>query len=164
MSNLKVDRVPRKREHMTIYCDGGCRANGKYDSIGGYGIIKQYLGEIEEMCGAEVGTTNNRMELIACIEALKSVEDKHIPVQIITDSKYVVLGLSEWRFNWEKNNWLTHNRTEVKNKDLWLELISLVEEFDIIGIQHCYGHSTTEGNNRADELANQAMDHISMCY
>lgn len=147
---------------MTIYCDGGCRDNGRHNSVGGYGIVKQYAGEVEELCGYEFDTTNNRMELIACIEALKSVYDKRIHIQIITDSNYVVMGLSKWRFAWAENDWRTSSGKEVKNKDLWIELISLVHEFDAVGIEHCYGHSITEGNNRADELANQAMDHAML--
>lgn len=148
---------------VIIYCDGGCRGNGKQDSIGGYGIVIEYCGTTTELMGYEFGTSNNRMELLALIEALKYLIDrsipKRIPVDIITDSNYVVLGLTKWRFSWEANNWKTANKQDVKNKDLWLELISLMDEFNCIGIQHCYGHSTTAGNNRADQLANQAMDH-----
>lgn len=150
------------KQPITVYCDGGCRGNGKQDSVGGYGIVIEYRGQTTELMGYEFRTSNNRMELTAVIEALKYLSDDYrTPIQIITDSNYVVMGTSKWRFSWESNNWRTKTG-DVKNKDLWLELFSLADRFDIIGVEHCYGHATTKGNIRADYLANIAMDNAML--
>lgn len=146
------------KDVMSIYCDGGCRGNGRKDGVGGYGVVIDYKNRREEHYGFEVGTTNNRMELIACIESLKYARDKKVPVVVTTDSKYVVEGLNTWRHDWEKRGWMSKRKEPIKNKELWVTLIELVDSFEHIEINHCYGHSTTEGNNRADELANKAMD------
>lgn len=139
-------------DKVYIWCDGGCRGNGKAENIGGYGIVMKCNDAIKEFYGSVENTTNQKMELKACIEALKKVK-KDVPIHITTDSNYVVKGMNEWLAGWLKRNW-----KNVQNVELWKELVDLRNNFSDVTFEHCYGHSDNEGNNRADELANIAMD------
>lgn len=151
--------VPKKIDPVCyIYADGGCRRNGRADSVGGYGVVIEHEGHVEEYYGVECGTTNNIMELLACIKALELITNTDIPISLTTDSKYVVLGVNIWRYDWESNGWVSKAGNTIKNKDLWIELFYQVDRFKDITIHHCYGHKDNVGNNRADELANKAMD------
>jgi len=143
-----------------IYCDGGCRGNGKEINIGGFGIVLKYKDQIKEIYGSTRNTTNNIMELTSCIEALKIITDQTIPVEVIMDSQYVVKGMNEWIDNWIKRGWKTSQKKPVENKALWQELLNLKNEFKDIIFTHCKGHADNEGNIRADELANIAMDEV----
>ena len=142
-----------------IYCDGGCRGNSAKENIGGYGIVV-YLntGQVLECRGHELNTTNNIMELKACIEALKLIQDKKSPIVVTSDSLYLVRGMNEWSLNWINNDWVTKKGDPVANKELWLQLIALRHMFDSVEFIHCKGHADNAGNNRADALANMAMD------
>ena len=136
---------------IKIYTDGSCIENpGK----GGWAAIILNNGKKIEIKGNKKDTTNNQMELLAPIQALKKIP-KGSKVQIFTDSKYVKSGITEWVHNWKKNGWKTANKQEVKNKELWLELDLLNNEFEI-NWNWVKAHSTDELNNEVDLLARSA--------
>lgn len=147
-------------DKVYVYCDGGCRGNGKENNIGGWGVYLVYKNNIKELYGSAKNTTNNIMELTACIEGLKAITKKDFPVEIIMDSAYVIKGITEWVNNWIKKGWKTSNNTPVENKELWIKLLELKKEFKDISFVKVKGHSTNVGNNKADELANKAMDEL----
>ena len=113
---------------IKIYTDGACKGNpGK----GGWGALIQLGGESIEIFGGELNTTNNRMELIAVIEALDKVRAEPSRVMVFTDSTYVQKGISEWILNWKKNGWRSSNKQPVKNQDLWMRLDELKQGMTI---------------------------------
>ena len=136
---------------IKIYTDGSCLEN---PGNGGWAAIIIIDGEKTQIKGSKRYTTNNQMELLAPIEALKKVP-KGSKVQIFTDSKYVKSGITEWIYNWKKNGWKTVNKQEVKNKDLWTELDILANEFEI-SWNWVKAHSTDELNNEVDLIAREA--------
>ncbi|HHX95090.1 MAG TPA: ribonuclease HI [Clostridia bacterium] len=146
---------------ILVYCDGGCRGNGQKNNIGGWGVVLQWGEYVKEFHGSVKDTTNNQMELTSIIEALKRIKNKDIPVEVVMDSKYVIKGITEWIHAWTRNGWVTSTKKPVENKDLWIELLSLKNQFKEISFSLCKGHAGNEGNNRADELANIAMDKIA---
>ena len=122
------------------------------------GVGGQYLPikiRKKKICGYEKDTTNNRMELKAAIEALSSLKSKS-DVVIFTDSKYLMQGINSWIENWKTNNWLTSNKKEVKNIDLWKD-IDKYNNFHTVEWNWVKGHSGDLGNDTADELANLAI-------
>ena len=140
-------------EEVTIYTDGACSGN---PGSGGWGAILMYKGNKKEISGAKKGTTNNVMELTAVIEALKLLKYP-CKVKLYSDSAYVVNAfLQHWIVNWQKNNWKTSDKNDVKNKELWQELVELTNMHDVIFIK-VKGHSDNEYNNRCDELARKAI-------
>ena len=141
---------------VTIYTDGACSGNpGK----GGWGAILIYAKEKKYMSGSKQLTTNNQMELIATIEALKAIL-KPSNIALYTDSQYVKNGITSWIFNWKKNGWKTANKKPVANKDLWIELEKYVN-FHSINWFWVKGHSGDHYNEIADELAVKAMNERS---
>ena len=136
---------------IKIYTDGSCLEN---PGDGGWAAIIIIDQQKKIISGNQENTTNNRMELLAPIEALKTLK-KNSKVEIITDSKYVKLGITEWIHNWKKNGWKTSNKKEVKNIDLWKQLDSLVRDFDTKW-SWVKGHSTDLLNNEVDLLAKKA--------
>ena len=112
---------------IKIYTDGSCLSN---PGNGGWAAIININGEIKKISGNEKNTTNNRMELMAPINALKNINSKD-PIEIFTDSKYVKNGITEWINTWVLNNWKTSKKENVKNKDLWLELHKLNQSLNI---------------------------------
>lgn len=116
-----------------------------------------YKEKVKEIWGAIGNSTNNKMELLACIKALASIKTNHIPIKIYSDSTYVVNGMNEWRFNWQINGWKSSKKS-VKNRDLWEELITLAEKQDDIEFLWLKGHDGNEYNERADQLATLAID------
>ena len=138
---------------INIYTDGACRGNpGK----GGWGAILKYRDHIKEISGYQKNTTNNIMELTAVIKALQSLKVS-CEVILTTDSKYVQEGITKWIYNWKKNGWKTANKKEVKNKELWIELDQISSKHSI-DWRWIKGHSGHPENERADELANIAID------
>ena len=138
---------------IKIYTDGSCIENpGK----GGWAAIILNDGNKTEIKGNKKDTTNNQMELLAPIQALKKIP-KGSKVQIFTDSKYVKSGITEWIHNWKKNGWKTASKQDVKNKELWLELDLLNNEFEI-NWNWVKAHSTDELNNEVDLLARSAAN------
>ena len=136
-----------------IYTDGACSGN---PGPGGWGaVILEEDKNQKNISGNEKDTTNNRMELMAPIMALKKISTNS-KVVIYTDSKYVKNGITEWIKNWEKNGWKSANKKPVKNKDLWIKLDNLCKDNKIIW-KWVKGHSNNKYNNLADELATQAI-------
>ncbi|WP_300331010.1 ribonuclease HI [Accumulibacter sp.] len=140
---------------VRIYADGGCRGN---PGPGGWGVVLQANGTERELCGSETNTTNNRMELTAAIRALEALT-RTCTVDLHTDSQYVQKGISQWIGNWKRNGWLTAEKKPVKNADLWQRLDKLSSQHRINWIW-VRGHAGNAGNERADRLANQAMDEL----
>ncbi len=146
-----------------IFCDGGCRGNHKEENIGGWGAYLQYGEHDKEIYGGVRNTTNNKMELTACIKALEAIRSerhRYIPVEIYCDSAYVVNGMNSWIKGWIRNNWINSKKKPVENQDLWKRLFALSLGHDDIKFLKVKGHSDNEGNNRVDGLANKAMDEL----
>lgn len=138
-----------------IYTDGACRGN---PGPGGWGAILRYNGQEKTLYGAEPMTTNNRMELMAAIQALESLR-RPCKVRLTTDSQYVQKGITEWLGNWKRRGWKTAAKKPVKNVDLWMRLDVAVAEHDIRW-EWVRGHSGHPENELADTLANQAIDEL----
>ena len=137
---------------IKIYTDGACSGNpGK----GGWGAFIQYDGDEKSISGNELNTTNNRMELTAVIKALE-IYDKSENIEIFTDSKYVMQGITEWIKKWKINHWKTLQKKEVKNKDLWI-LLDHVSQKHKIKWNWVKGHAGDYGNEKADTLATKAI-------
>ncbi len=140
---------------VEIYTDGACRGN---PGPGGWGVLLRSKNKEKELLGAEASTTNNRMELMAAIAGLEQLK-RPCRVVLTTDSNYVKKGITEWLPQWKKRNWLTASKKPVLNVDLWkrLEQATLIHNVDW---QWTKGHSGHEENERADKLANRAIDEI----
>lgn len=141
--------------HVEIFTDGACRGN---PGPGGWGALLRYGKEEKTLKGSERETTNNRMELMAAISALESLK-RPCKVDLTTDSKYVMHGITEWMANWKKRNWKTASRQPVKNVDLWQRLDAATQAHTI-NWHWVKGHNGHVENERADELANQAIDEM----
>ena len=138
---------------IKIYTDGSCLEN---PGNGGWAAIIIDDEKKTQIKGSKKNTTNNQMELLAPIEALKKIS-KGSKVQIFTDSKYVKSGITEWIHNWKKNGWKTADKQPVKNKELWEELDLLNNEF-VISWNWVKAHSTDELNNEVDLIAKEAAN------
>ena len=138
---------------IKIYTDGSCLGN---PGNGGWAAIIIDDNKIIRINGSKKNTTNNQMELLAPIKALKKIP-KGSNVQIFTDSKYVKSGITEWIHNWKKNGWKTANKQPVKNKELWTELDLMTNEFQIKW-SWVKGHSTDVLNNEVDLIAREAAN------
>ena len=136
---------------IKIYTDGSCLGN---PGRGGWAAIILNEGKKIEIKGSKKDTTNNQMELLAPIEALKKIP-KGSKVQIFTDSKYVKSGITEWIHNWKKNGWKTASKQPVKNIELWIELDNLTNKFEIKW-SWVKGHSSDTLNNEVDLIAREA--------
>jgi ribonuclease HI len=138
---------------VVMYTDGACRGN---PGPGGWGVIISYRDQNKTLSGYEAQTTNNRMELTAAIEGLRALS-RTCDIKLVTDSKYVLHGISEWIESWKTNGWKTAARKPVKNVDLWQLLDEQVKNHRI-SWHWVKGHTGIEGNERADQLANVAID------
>ena len=141
------------RRKIELFTDGACKGN---PGVGGWGVLINNSNNFIELKGTQRQTTNNRMELIAVIEGLKSIKENE-NIEITTDSMYVKNGINQWINNWKRNGWKTAAKKPVKNKDLWQELDELVQNYSIKWIW-VKGHSGHPGNERADQLANEAIE------
>lgn len=139
--DLSVDKI-------IIYADGACRGNQFTENIGAYGIVLLYKGYMKTLKQAFKNTTNNKMEIIAIIEALKAVKNYDLYTEVYTDSQYVVCTLND---GWKRN----------KNIELWNELDELISRFKCIKFIKVKGHDGDTYNELADSLCNQAMDEIN---
>ena len=140
-------------ENVTIYTDGACSGN---PGPGGWGAILMFGENKKEISGGKKDTTNNVMELTAVIEALKLLK-RPCKVELYSDSAYVVNAfLQDWISGWIKKGWKNSNKEDVKNKELWQELINLTKVHDVT-FHKVKGHSDNEYNNRCDELARNAI-------
>lgn len=143
-------------ENVTIYTDGACSGN---PGPGGWGAILMYKDSKKEISGAEKNTTNNIMELTAVIKSLNMLKFP-CNVDLYSDSAYVVNAfLNNWIVNWQKSGWKTSDKKDVKNKELWQELIDLTNIHNVNFIK-VKGHSDNEYNNRCDELARNAIKEL----
>ena len=142
-------------DNIIIYTDGGCRGNpglGAWASIliSEKHSLRLEIGESEEL------TTNNKMEMKAVIKALERLKKSH-NIKVYSDSAYLVNGMNEWIYSWQKNNWIKSDKKPVENKEYWIKLIELSKKHNIEFIK-VKGHSDNKENNRADEIVNILMD------
>ena len=138
---------------ITIYTDGYCLIN---PGNGGWAAIINQDGKIKKITGSEKNTTNNRMELLAPINALKQIDAKS-KIEIFTDSQYVKLGITEWINKWVSNNWQTAKKEDVKNKDLWVELYNLNQSLNVKW-NWVKAHAGDPINEEVDMLAKEAAN------
>ena len=140
-------------KHVEIFTDGACRGN---PGPGGWGAILRFAEHEREMQGAEPMTTNNRMEMMGAIAALSALREA-CRVELYTDSRYLCDGMSQWLVNWKRRGWRTASKEPVKNEDLWRRLDTLAEQHQIAW-HWVKGHAGHAENERADALANAAID------
>ena len=137
---------------VEIFTDGACSGN---PGPGGYGAILKYRGQVKEVSGCELETTNNRMEMTAIIEALRQLK-RPCKIKVITDSNYVVKGMTEWLPGWVRRKWMNSQKKPVLNRDLWEELMKLNQAHQIRWIW-IKGHNGHPENERCDQLARDAI-------
>ena len=140
---------------VNIYTDGACRGN---PGPGGWGVLIEFGDVAKEYFGGSKETTNNQMELSAAIEGLNALKES-CEVNLTTDSKYVMQGITSWISNWKKNNWKNSAKKDVKNKDLWIELDQAVSKHNVKW-NWVKGHSGHRENEIADQLANKGIDNL----
>jgi ribonuclease HI len=138
---------------VDLYSDGACKGN---PGVGGWGVLLRFGDREKELCGGEAETTNNRMELTAVIEGLKSL-NRACKVRVHTDSQYVQKGIQEWLRNWKRKGWKTSTGQPVKNQDLWEALDRQAAEHQVEW-HWVRGHAGHPENERADALANAGVD------
>lgn len=141
------------KQQVYAYTDGACSGN---PGEGGWGAILEYGEHRKELSGYEADTTNNRMELMAAIMALKSLK-RACDVILITDSKYVQQGINEWINGWILRNWKTASNKPVKNQSLWQQLLIERDRHLSVEWRWVKGHNGHPQNERADELAREAI-------
>jgi ribonuclease HI len=140
---------------IEVFTDGACRGN---PGPGGWGVLLRFNDHEKRLSGGEAETTNNRMELMAVIQALESL-NRQCNVKVTSDSQYVLKGINEWMDNWKKRGWKTAAKKPVKNVDLWQRLDKACENHQIEWAW-VKGHSGHIENEIADELANQGIDEL----
>jgi len=142
-----------KNNVIKIYTDGAAKGN---PGRAGWGAVFLAGNKIFEIGGGVEHATNNQMELTAPIEAMKYLKSKmskrHFDIEIVSDSKYVILGITEWIFNWQKNNWRNANKKSVLNRELWEELYELTKNLKPKWT-YVKGHNEDKHNDRADLIA-----------
>ena len=143
-------------KQVIIYTDGACRGN---PGPGGWGALIKIDNAEKEIFGGQPNTTNNQMELTAAIKGLAALKE-NCNVELFTDSRYVMDGITQWIQNWKKNNWRTSAKKDVKNKELWQKLDNLITQHQVQW-HWVKGHSGDAGNETADFLANKGIDSIS---
>ncbi len=139
---------------VTIYTDGACSGN---PGPGGWAALLEYDGQEQEVSGAVAATTNNRMEMQAALEALRTLGDRS-RVQLYTDSAYLQRAFADgWLVRWQRNGWQTASKKPVENRDLWEALLAEVKRHEVTFVK-VKGHATDARNNRVDGLAVAAMN------
>jgi ribonuclease HI len=142
---------------VVIYTDGACSGN---PGPGGWGAVLRWNGTEKDLHGGELQTTNNRMELMAAISALEGLT-RPSKVELHTDSKYLLDGITKWIAGWQRNGWRTAAKKPVKNEDLWRRLVAAMDRHEIAW-QWVKGHAGDEGNERADELARLGIADVTV--
>lgn len=153
---------------IQIYTDGGCRntGNNSGDTVNpndkaAWATLLIFGKYTKELTGSEFGKTNNYMEITAVIKGLSALKRFDLPVIVYSDSAYVINTLNEkWYQNWQKNNWHTSKKQLVKNKELWQQLITLINKFKNIKFIKVKGHANNKYNNYVDALLNKTMDQM----
>lgn len=143
-------------EQIVIHTDGACRGN---PGPGGWGAVLKWRGHEKTLHGGERQTTNNRMELTAVIRALETLRREDCRIELYSDSRYVLQGISEWLPRWKARGWKTAAKKPVQNVDLWQKLDELAARHHIEW-HWVRGHSGDPGNERADALANLGIDEL----
>ncbi len=138
---------------VVIYTDGACSGN---PGPGGWGVVLRWKGTEKELHGGEPRTTNNRMELMAAIQALEALH-RPAKVNLYTDSRYLLDGITKWIGSWQRNGWLTSARQPVKNADLWRRLAEAINGHEISWLW-VKGHAGDADNERADALARLGIE------
>ncbi len=141
--------------NVEIYTDGACKGN---PGPGGWGVLLRYNGTEKTLRGAEIATTNNRMELMAAIQALTALTRSCV-VDLYTDSQYVRQGMTEWLAGWKLKNWRNSKKEPVKNADLWQQLDEQAQRHQVRW-HWVKGHSGHPENELADTLANEAIEEL----
>lgn len=142
--------------HVEAFTDGACRGN---PGPGGWGVLLRFGDHEKELYGGEANTTNNRMELMAAIQALESLT-RTCQVRLTTDSEYVKKGITEWLPKWKQRGWRTASKQPVKNADLWQRLEAAARRHEVQW-HWVRGHSGHDENERADVLANRGIDELN---
>lgn len=142
-------------DNIIIYTDGGCRGNPGLGAWAAILISKKHNLRLE-IGESENYTTNNKMEMKAVIKALERLKNSH-NIKVYSDSAYLVNGMNEWIYSWQKNNWIKSDKKPVENKEYWIKLIELSKKHNIEFIK-VKGHSDNKENNRTDEIVNILMD------
>lgn len=143
-------------QEVEIFTDGACKGN---PGPGGWGVVLRYKGQTKTLKGAEADTTNNRMELTAALEGLKSLK-RPCKVALTTDSEYVRKGITEWIHGWKQKGWRTSSKQPVKNADLWQALDEAARQHDVQW-HWVKGHSGHPENELCDQLANEAIEEMT---
>ena len=141
---------------VVIYTDGACSGN---PGRGGWGVVLRWNGTQKELHGGDAQTTNNRMELMAAIQALEAL-NRPSRVQLHTDSTYLLNGITKWITAWQRNGWRTSARKPVKNEDLWRRLVEAMNGHEVSWLW-VKGHAGEEGNERADALARLGIEEVA---
>lgn len=142
-------------ETVHIFTDGACRGN---PGPGGWAALLRFRASEKMLSGAESHTTNNRMEMMAVIQALRALS-RRCPVVLTTDSKYVKDGITQWLPQWKQRGWKTAAKKPVKNEDLWRQLDELAAQHEVKW-EWVKGHSGHVENERVDQAANEAIDNL----
>jgi ribonuclease HI len=150
-----VTQDEQARQHVIVHTDGACSGN---PGPGGWGAIMQWGDHRKEIKGGEAHTTNNRMELLAAIMALEALKRPCV-VEMHTDSQYLRQGITEWIRGWKRNGWRTADKKPVKNADLWMRLDAAASRHTVQW-HWLRGHAGHDLNERADELAREAIAEI----
>src|SRR5450830_1381985 len=140
-------------DKIEIYTDGACKGN---PGVGGWGALLVAGNKEKELCGGEKETTNNRMELMAVIQALGALK-RPCDITLHTDSQYVLKGITEWISGWKAKGWKTASKAPVKNVDLW-QALDAARSMHKIDWRWVRGHTGHPGNERADQLANRGVE------
>ena len=147
-----MEEICGKNRTLEIFADGACSGN---PGPGGYGAILKYGEAEKEIWGCERETTNNRMEMTAVIEALRLL-NRPCKIRIVTDSNYVVKGMTQWIFGWVKRNWTNAQKKPVLNRDLWEQLLEMSRPHEIEW-RWIKGHDGHRENERCDNMARKAI-------
>lgn len=158
--NSIMKNVTPSNNTIIIFCDGACSGNNNRKGTGGWGAVLINGQRKKEIYGGVKNTTNNKMELMACIKSLEEIKSTKYKIIIHSDSAYLVnCFIDGWYKRWERNGWKNHKKEPVKNADLWKVLLSLVRKYDCTFVK-VKGHSGNELNERADVLAKKGIDEI----
>ena len=145
-------------DKIIIYCDGACSGNQFKTNAGGWGAVLKYKGHVREIHGGELNTSNQRMEVTACIRALEQLTSASHPVEVFTDSAYLANCMQQkWYVRWQQNGWKNAARQPVENRDLWERLLELLGTYKVKFFK-VEGHAGDALNERADELARLGID------
>jgi len=144
---------------VILYTDGACSGNQNDTNLGGWGTVLTYGQHQKELFGGEANTTNNRMEMMAVIKGLESLNSKDLQVDVYSDSAYVIdCFTKKWYKNWQKNGWKTASKKPVENKELWEQLIDLSESFTQINFYRVKGHLSKDKTAEINKWFKKFLD------